>query len=65
MSMLQDAEKEGLRATDYHFAEIEKLVDKTKKLPIEKLTMHAAAATDLDILLTDAFLIYGSSSAGR
>ena len=49
-----------MRATDYHFAEIEKLVDKTKKLPIEKLAMHAAAATDLELLLTDAFLIYGA-----
>ena len=60
MSMLQDAEKEGLRATDYHFAEIEILVNKTKKLPIEKLAMNAAAATDLELLLTDAFLIYGA-----
>ena len=57
---MQDAEKEGLRATDYHFAEIEKLVDKTKKLPVEKLAMHAASATDLELLLTDAFLLYGA-----
>jgi murein L,D-transpeptidase YcbB/YkuD len=60
MGMLQDTEKEGLRATDYHFAEIERLVDKTKKLPIATLAMNAAAATDLEFLLTDAFLIYGA-----
>ncbi len=60
MSTLRDAEKAGLRATDYHFAEIEKLVAKTKKLSIEKLAMNAAAATDLELLLTDAFLIYGA-----
>ena len=60
MRMLQDAENEGLRANDYHFAEIEKLVEKAKKLPIEKLGMNAPAATDLELLLTDAFLIYGA-----
>jgi murein L,D-transpeptidase YcbB/YkuD len=60
MSMLQDAEKEGLRATDYHFAEIEKLVDKTKKLPVETLEMNAPMLTDVELLLTDAFLLYGA-----
>ena len=60
MSTLRDAEKEGLRAADYYFAEIEKLVAKTKKLSIEKLAMNAAAATDVELLLTDAFLIYGA-----
>ena len=60
MSMLQDAEKEGLRAIDYHFAEIERLVDKRKKFPIKKLAMNAALSTDAELLLTDAFLIYGA-----
>ena len=60
MGVLQDAEKEGMRASDYHFAEIKRLVDKTKKLPIETLAENAAAATDLELLLTDAFLIYGA-----
>ncbi len=60
MSTLRDAEKEGLRAADYYFAEIEKLVAKTKKLSIEKLAMNAAAATDVELLLTNAFLIYGA-----
>ncbi len=60
MHMLQDAENEGLRATDYHFAEIEKLMDKTKKLPVETLAMNAPMLTDMELLLTDAFLLYSA-----
>ena len=65
MRMLQDAENEGLRANDYHFAEIEKLVDKAKKLPIEKLGDACSCSNGSGALIDRCLFDLWRSSTGR
>jgi murein L,D-transpeptidase YcbB/YkuD len=65
LSAVRDAELEGLRASDYHLAAIEELLrDGAARRGGRRWTV--TALVDLDLLLTDAFLIYGSHLlAGR
>lgn len=61
-----EADKEGLRPEDYHLARIRALFEEIgRDLALQRLPDPGKLA-DLDILLTDAFLIYGSHLvAGR
>ncbi len=52
---LRESALEGLRPEDYHLAKIEQLLDRSREQPAEP-----AVLADLDLLLTDAFLIYGA-----
>jgi murein L,D-transpeptidase YcbB/YkuD len=57
LNAIQKAEEQGLWSVDYHLSKIEGLLSGTRtifKLPNPRLLV------DLDLLLTDAFLIYGS-----
>jgi len=57
LSAIQKAEEQGLRPTDYHLNKVENLLPETRKifkLPDPRLLV------DIDLMLTDAFLIYGS-----
>lgn len=60
LDAIRNAEREGLRTRDYHLPRIERLIariDATGRLPEDA---EADQLVDLDLLLTDAFLILGS-----
>lgn len=57
---IQDADKEGLRASDYHLSSIESTLAEVKENQKKKKKLNPRRLVDLDLLLTDAFLIYGS-----
>jgi murein L,D-transpeptidase YcbB/YkuD len=60
LDALKGAEAEGLRPSDYHLLEI------TSGLQPRQGVREAPAAVDLELLLTDAFLLYASHClAGR
>jgi murein L,D-transpeptidase YcbB/YkuD len=60
------AYREGLRPNDYHLASIEATLAEIKKNRAQKKLLNLDRLVDLDLLLTDAFLIYGSHLlAGR
>jgi murein L,D-transpeptidase YcbB/YkuD len=58
LDAIRAADREGLRPTDYHLAAIEGLLLEDGKGPTPQRS--TADLIDLDLLLTDAFLIYGS-----
>ena len=51
---IRKSEQEGLRPSDYHLEMIERILKKVKEDP------DPHRLVDLDLLLTDAFLLYGS-----
>lgn len=55
-----EADKEGLRPDDYHLAEIEAKINKVRQNLEKREPLNPRRLADLDLLLTDAFLIYGS-----
>jgi len=57
---IQDADKEGLQASDYHLSKIESTLSEVKENQKKKKELNPRRLVDLDLLLTDAFLIYGS-----
>ncbi len=54
---IQEADREGLRPEDYHLAKIRDLIEGMEG---DKKTPTPRSLVDLELLLTDAFLIYGS-----
>ena len=64
LEMIRAAHLEGLTADEYHLAGIESLITEIRKTGDWQRDAHALA--DLDLLLTDSFLIYASHLlAGR
>jgi murein L,D-transpeptidase YcbB/YkuD len=59
LKALQEVETEGLQAPDYHLARLESLCTELQ-LQSQAAPLSAAALADLDLLLTDALLTYGS-----
>jgi len=59
VSAIENADKEGLKPRNYHLAKIRHNLD-VVRLNIRKGTYNRRRLVDLDLLLTDAFLIYGS-----
>jgi murein L,D-transpeptidase YcbB/YkuD len=57
---LKRADTEGLRPADYHSAKIENLVKNLKKLNRRNKKSTTLMLSDLDFLLTDAFLSYAT-----
>lgn len=57
---IQDAHLEGLRAEDYHLESILFILDKIRQSQKANKLFSPGALIDLDLLCTDAFLIYGS-----
>jgi murein L,D-transpeptidase YcbB/YkuD len=57
---LQDANLEGLRGADYHLASIKSLLGELRLQQAGGRRPEPAMFADLDLLLTDAFLIYAS-----
>jgi murein L,D-transpeptidase YcbB/YkuD len=63
---IQFAALEGLRPADYHLASIEGLLAKVGQSQKGKQPLNPTTLADLDLLLTDAFLMYASHlSVGR
>lgn len=56
LKTVANAEREGLRATDYHNDEISKALDAIRVEPAASIQQWA----DVDLLLTDAWLTYAS-----
>jgi murein L,D-transpeptidase YcbB/YkuD len=57
---IQRADEEGLRPDDYHLDKIEHLLSQARKSHRIFKSPAPRLLVDLDLLLTDAFLIYGS-----
>jgi len=60
ISVLAEADEEGLQPRDYHFEEINRLITKHLKGG----PANPGALTHLDLLLTDAFLMYAAHMIG-
>ena len=60
MAAVRRADEEGLRPSDYHFAELEQLRLDLDRSPWHGRINATSLWVDLDILCTDAFLVYGS-----
>ena len=57
---IREADRDGLRPDDYHFANIEALLAEVDFHKITNRPFDPGIFADLDLLLTDAFLLYGS-----
>jgi L,D-transpeptidase YcbB len=60
LKALREAESEGLRSQDYHLTRLEGLRTDLRQQQSQAGPLSAAALADLDLLLTDALLTYGS-----
>jgi len=57
---VREADLEGLTAADYHLERIEAALKTVRRNPSTGKSFNPRQLVDLDLLLTDAFLIYGS-----
>jgi len=57
---IKNADREGLRSTDYHLHKIETIINEIHQNQEQKKKLNPRRLVDFDLLLTDAFLIYGS-----
>ncbi|KPK72858.1 hypothetical protein AMJ87_03570 [candidate division WOR_3 bacterium SM23_60] len=63
---IRDAYREGLTPADYHLARIETTLQEVRENQAQRKPYNPARLADLDLLLTDAFLVYGAHLlAGR
>jgi murein L,D-transpeptidase YcbB/YkuD len=63
---LHNSNREGLRPEDYHLKSLELLLKEIRGSQTENNTSSIEKKADLDLLLTDAFLLYGAHLlAGR
>lgn len=60
LNVIQKAEEHGLRPADYHLNKVENLLSEIRKKRKIFSPPDPRLLVDLDLLLTDAFLIYGS-----
>ena len=66
LNVIRHADQEGLRPGDYHLEKIEAILSDLQQTPGFWNKPNLRLLVDLDLLLTDAFLIYGSHLlAGR
>ncbi len=61
---IREADREGLRPDDYHLANIEIMLEEIHRSKRLKTAASIRSLVDLDVLLTDAFLIYASHLLG-
>jgi len=57
---VQEAHREGLRPEGYHLSDIKSLLAEVREATIQKEPLSPEKLADLDLLLTDVFLIYSS-----
>ena len=60
VNAIHDAAAEGLHPQDYHLDNIEELMEKIRRSEKEQPSPDPHVLADIDLLLTDAFLILGS-----
>ena len=60
LNAIRRADREGLSPSDYHLGKIEAITAELRQLPDLNKKHNLHKMVDLDLLLTDAFLIYGS-----
>jgi murein L,D-transpeptidase YcbB/YkuD len=60
VTLIQNANLEGLNPTDYHLTVIRKILAKTFRKQTRKKPLNVAELTDLEFLLTDGFLLFAS-----
>jgi len=60
INAIRGADREGLRAADYHLGRVESIVGRIRAAAIDGREPSPGLLVDLDLLLTDAFMIYGS-----
>jgi len=66
LKAIRDATLEGFTPTDYHLAKIEATLEEVRENQAKRKPYNPERIADLDLLLTDAFLIYGAHLlAGR
>ena len=66
IAAIRESSRDGLLPDDYHLARIESLLAEARQQREKGKPYDPDAAADLDLLLTDAFLLYGSHLlAGR
>ena len=66
LDALRSAEREGLRPADYHLAAIDALIARLRVAGGVTTPAAVTVADDLDLLLSDAFLLYASHlTSGR
>jgi murein L,D-transpeptidase YcbB/YkuD len=57
---LGKADQEGLRPDDYHLPQIKNIMSNIGQSQRNSTPLNVSRLTDLDLLLTDAFLVYGA-----
>jgi L,D-transpeptidase YcbB len=66
LNVIRHADREGLKPEDYHLGKINAILSEFYQTPKWRKQNNLRQLVDLDLLLTDAFLIYGSHLlAGR
>lgn len=60
LAALREAESEGLKPREYHLARLEHVLTELRQQQRSAAPLSAAALADVDLLLTDALLTYGS-----
>jgi L,D-transpeptidase YcbB len=60
VQVISHAEREGLRSASYHLARIEQLMAEQRWAHAQYLSQNLRSWVDLELLLTDAFFMYGS-----
>jgi L,D-transpeptidase YcbB len=61
---IRESESEGLHPPDYHLEKIEEILEIIRGRQAGNLPLNHLRLVDLDLLLTDAFLVLGSHLAG-
>ena len=61
---IKEADREGLNPEDYHLAAIEGKMGELRQSQEDKESPVVSRLADLDLMLTDAFLVYASHLAG-
>ncbi|MFH1007933.1 MAG: L,D-transpeptidase family protein [Candidatus Latescibacterota bacterium] len=64
MKAIREADREGLTTSDYHLGRIEATLAEVREDQKQEEWFGPRRLVDLDLLLTDAFLIYGSHLLG-
>ena len=66
LETIRESAREGLRPSDYHLMRLEALVAEVRQKQLDGLPLDSKLLVDLDLLLTDAFLLLASHLlAGR
>ena len=60
LQALREAEDEGLKSREYHLTRLEHVLPELRQRHSNAVPLPAAAWADVDLLLTDALLTYGS-----